>query len=77
MQQNSINWLHNLPIILLSKINIIKDLGCKPTNLVFGTPLLLSEQFFEDDKHSTPVITVYTRTENQNFKITILTIDIQ
>ena len=43
---NTRTWFENLPLVLLSIRNVIKeDLGCTPSEMVFGTYLTLPSQF--------------------------------
>ena len=49
------NWVDDLPLILLAWRNTIKeDLGCSPAELVFGTPLTLPGEYFDDSQNTTP-----------------------
>ena len=59
---DSTNWVDELPLILLAWRNTVKeDIGCLPAELVFGTPLSLPGEYFNDSldtasKPSTPFI---------------------
>ena len=59
---DSTNWVDELPLILLAWRNTVKeDIGCSPAELVFGTPLSLPGEYFNDSldtasKPSTPFI---------------------
>ena len=46
MQASTDRWFHNLPLVLLSIRNTIKDeIDCAPTDLVFGQQLALHGEF--------------------------------
>lgn len=52
---DSKTWLENLPLILLSIRNVIKeDLGCTASEMVFGTSLTLPGQFCDKSSHLQP-----------------------
>ena len=59
---DSANWVDELPLILFAWRNTDKeDIGCSPTELIFGTPLSLPGEYFNDSldtasKLSTPFI---------------------
>ena len=49
------NWVDDLPLTLLALRNILKeDLGCSPAELVFGTPLALPGEYFNDTPNAAP-----------------------
>ena len=46
MQASPDRWFHNLPLVLLSIRNTMKDeIDCVPTDLVFGQQLALPGEF--------------------------------
>ena len=48
------NWMDELPLVLLGLRSIPKeDLGCAPSELVYGTSLRLPGEFFEESRTST------------------------
>ena len=58
---NSKTWFENLPLVLLSIRNVIKeDLGCTASEMVFGTSLTLPGQFCEKNHFLTIYYNVST-----------------
>ena len=59
---DSTNWVNELPLIFLAWRNTVKeDIGDSPAELVFGTPLSLAREYFNDSldtasKRSTPFL---------------------
>lgn len=61
------NCADNLPLTLLSIQNIIKeDISCTPSEIVFGTTLILPDQYFEADHTSQPTGFVQASKDRMN-----------
>lgn len=56
-RHDATHWIDDIPFILLSLRNSLKDLACSAAELVFGTPLSLPGQYFSSTAALTPTST--------------------
>jgi transposase InsO family protein len=57
VQEAATHWIESLPLVLLSILTALKsDLQCSAAELVYGTSLRLSGEFFQQSPSSTVAV---------------------